>query len=251
MHQLAAAAILISLCLYPSPNAEAQGSISNRVEIPSSYAVFHGWPQLPECGMLGPAAGVAVRPRGNVVFRRANHVFQSATSSIRKRSRVPRCWCSTVPPDAFAHRGVRMSSGCPTAAVTPSNDREKVWSLEKAYWAYVQANQLGKYRTLWHSDFLGWPLSSPQPLRKDHITDWITAHTDKGEALKSYHLERLAIQLTGNLATVPDRVRLTWADKNGTADPSTNRIIHTWLRTTGGTWQIISGMSAPTDSEGH
>ena len=137
------------------------------------------------------------------------------------------------------------------SAATPPNDANKLWSLEKAYWEYVQANDLGKYRTLWHGDFLGWPQSSPEPLRKDHITDWITARTSKRERLKSYYLERLATQVTDNVATVTYRVRLTWADKNGAGQPSTIRIIHTWLRDARGTWRIISGMSAPTNADGH
>ena len=136
-------------------------------------------------------------------------------------------------------------------AAPPSSDTEKLWSLEKAYWQYVQANDLQNYGTLWHADFLGWPSVSPEPLRKDHITDWIKAHSSKGETLKSYELERLTTQVTGNLATVTYRVRLTWADKNGPGQPTTIRIIHTWVRDAGGTWQIISGMSAPTNAEGH
>ena len=61
-----------------------------------------------------------------------------------------------------------------------SADTEAVWSREKAYWQYVQANDLERYRTLWHADFLGWPSVSPEPRRKENITDWITAHTTKG-----------------------------------------------------------------------
>ena len=136
-------------------------------------------------------------------------------------------------------------------ALPASAEGEKIWSLEKAYWEYVQANDLQDYRTLWHADFLGWPSVSPEPLRKEHITDWITAHTSKDEALKSYNLERLTTQVTGNFATVTYRVCLTWADKNGAGRPATFRIIHTWLHTADGTWQIISGMSAPTNTEGH
>jgi ketosteroid isomerase-like protein len=136
-------------------------------------------------------------------------------------------------------------------AALPSADEEKVWSLEKAYWEYVKGNDLQTYRTLWHADFLGWPNMNPEPVRKDHITDWITTHTSKGQTVKSYDLERLTTQVTDNLATVTYRVRLTWADKNGAGKPATLRIIHTWLRTASGTWQIISGMSAPTNAEGH
>jgi ketosteroid isomerase-like protein len=135
-------------------------------------------------------------------------------------------------------------------AAAPS-DADKVWALEEAYWQYVQANDLQGYSTLWRADFLGWPSVSPEPLGKDHITDWITGHTNKGETLKSYDLEKLSIQVTGNIATTAYRLRQTWADKNGLAHTSVIRIIHTWLRDTGGSWQIISGMSAPANPEGH
>ena len=136
-------------------------------------------------------------------------------------------------------------------AAPSSADSDKLWSLEKAYWGYVQANDLKGYRSLWHTNFLGWPSVSPAPLRKDHITDWITAHTSKGERLKSYDLEQLDTQTTGDVATTTYRVRSTWADTAGAEQSSTIRIIHTWVRQPGGTWQIISGMSAPTNGEGH
>jgi hypothetical protein len=70
----------------------------------------------------------------------------------------------------------------------------------------VHANDLQNYRTLWHADFLGWPSLSPEPLRKNHITDWITDHSSKGETL-TYNLERLTTQVTDNFATVTYRVR--------------------------------------------
>ncbi len=135
---------------------------------------------------------------------------------------------------------------------TPSVDADKLWSLEQAYWQYVQAKDFEQYRTLWNANFLGWPSVSPEPLGKDHITDWITIHTEKGETLKSYDLERLTTRITGNAATVTYRARLIWADKNGTAgQPAVIRIIHTWVRQEDGSWQIISGMSAPANAEGH
>lgn len=132
-----------------------------------------------------------------------------------------------------------------------SADEEKVWSLEQDYWHFVQANDLDHYRGLWHPQFIGWPLMSPQPVRKDHITDWLTAHISKGDALKSYHLERLTSQVLDNLATTTYRLTAVWVGKDGKEQPATTRIIHTWLRNANGTWEIISGMSAPTNAEGH
>ena len=148
---------------------------------------------------------------------------------------------------ACAVIGVLLS---PCVFAATSADSEEVWSLETAYWEYVKANDLEKYRGLWHENFLGWPSVSPEPLRKDHITDWITFRTSKGETLKSYDLERLTAQVTRDVATVTYRVRYTFADKNGAGQPSQVRIIHTWLRSQEGKWQIISCMSAPTNAEG-
>ena len=137
----------------------------------------------------------------------------------------------------------------PLFAQQASTAENQLWSLEEAYWKYVQTNDLEKYRSLWHADFLGWPLSSPEPAHKAQITDWITAHTSKGETLQSYKIERLTTQVTGAYATTTYRVRLTWAD--GVGKPGTLRILHTWVSNGEGQWQIISGMSAPTNAEGH
>ena len=126
----------------------------------------------------------------------------------------------------------------------------QVWNLEKAYWEYVKTNDLEKYRALWHEDFLGWPFVSSAPLRKDHITDWITSNTSKGVRLQSYSIERLAIHVTGDVAIDHYRIKATWANNEG-AEVRTDafRITHTWIRTRDN-WQIIGGMSAPVNSEG-
>jgi ketosteroid isomerase-like protein len=139
----------------------------------------------------------------------------------------------------------------PLFAGQPSADERAVWSFEDTYWQYVQTNDLEHYRTLWHNDFLGWPLSNPEPVHKEHITDWITAHTSNGESLKSYDLERLAAQATSNYVTVAYRTRMTWIGKDGTEKSSTIRVVHTWLREAGGKWQIISGMAASPNAQGH
>ena len=136
-------------------------------------------------------------------------------------------------------------------ASQPSADEKEVWSLENSYWRYVQANDLDRYRTLWHADFLGWPLSSPEPVRKERITDWITAHTSTGEMLKSYDLQRLAAQASGDHVTVTYRVHMTWVNKDGVDQPGNLRVIHTWVRNASHKWQIISGMAAPPNAQGH
>ena len=130
------------------------------------------------------------------------------------------------------------------------NEQAQIWNLEKAYWEYVKANDLEKYRALWHENFLGWPFVSPTPVRKDHITNWITSNTSKGITLQSYSMEQLAIQVTGDIAMDYYRIRATWANGAG-AEVKTDRlrITHTWIRTHG-TWQIIGGMSSPLTATG-
>jgi ketosteroid isomerase-like protein len=131
-----------------------------------------------------------------------------------------------------------------------AKDEAQVWNLEKAYWESVKANDLEKYRALWHEDFLGWPFVSSTPVRKDHITDWITANTSKGVKLQSYSIEQLAIQVTGDIAINHYRIKLNWANGEG-AEARTDalRITHTWIRGHG-TWQILGGMSAPVNEKG-
>ena len=126
----------------------------------------------------------------------------------------------------------------------------QVWQLEKAYWEYVKANDLDKYRALWHENFLGWPFISSTPVHKDHITDWITTNTSKGIKLRSYSIEQLAIQVTGDVAVDYYRITASWANGKGAEIRIDRlRITHTWIRA-GGTWQIIGGMSSPVNADG-
>ena len=134
--------------------------------------------------------------------------------------------------------------------LAPGTDETQIWDLEKAYWEYVKANDLEKYRALWHERFLGWPYSSSSPVHKDHITDWIAANTLKGVKLQSYELEQVAIQITGNIAADHYRIKMTWSGPGPTdIKTETLRIHHTWIRA-GETWQILAGMSAPVNGDG-
>jgi ketosteroid isomerase-like protein len=132
-----------------------------------------------------------------------------------------------------------------------SKDEDQIWNSEKAYWEYVKANDLEKYRALWRDDFVGWPSVSPEPVHKDHITDWITDNTAKGLKLQSYSIEERAVHVTGDVAIDHYRIKANWAkgDSNQVTRTDTVRITHTWLRTNG-TWQILGGMSAPVNAEG-
>src|SRR5207253_6010052 len=125
-----------------------------------------------------------------------------------------------------------------------SKDEETLWNLERAYWRYVQDNDLSAYSNLWHKDFLGWPSVNAAPVHRDHITDWITAQTSKGLVFKTGEFKPAAIHVTGDVALVCYWITFKWLDKDGNGTARTLRITHAWLKT-GNDWRIIGGMSMP------
>ena len=127
-------------------------------------------------------------------------------------------------------------------------DEETIWSRERAYWRYVEHNDLALYSDLWHENFLGWPAISSAPVRKDHITDWITSATSKGLAFKLGEFKPGAIQVSGDVAFACYWIAFRWVDTRGTGEAHTLRITHAWLRT-GKDWRIIGGMSMPEPEE--
>jgi ketosteroid isomerase-like protein len=130
------------------------------------------------------------------------------------------------------------------SSVAQQTENEKaVWKLENNYWEYVKALDMDNYKALWHENFVGWPYSSSQPARKDHITDWIKAHTDKGATLAWFELKPADSRATENFVVTEYWLTSLWADKAGHGEPLTTRVTHTWIKTANG-WQIIGGMSA-------
>ena len=124
-----------------------------------------------------------------------------------------------------------------------SENEQAVWKLEHEYWRHVQDNDLPAYLALWHKDFLGWPFVSAAPVRKDHITDWITSNTSKGLTFKPIELEPAGIQMTGDIAVAYYWMTYKWLDKDGKGASVSVRVTHTWLKD-GKDWRIIGGMSA-------
>jgi ketosteroid isomerase-like protein len=129
-----------------------------------------------------------------------------------------------------------------TGFAQQSADEDAVWKLEHSYWEFVKAQDVAGYKALWHENFVGWPSFSPQPLRKDHVADWMTSYQAKGLRLKSYSLKPAASQATGQLVVVYYQITTEWTGPNAPETSETLRAMHTWLRGDKG-WQIISGMS--------
>jgi ketosteroid isomerase-like protein len=137
-----------------------------------------------------------------------------------------------------------FATAAPALLSETSADEQTLWSLERAYWRYVENNDLAAYSDLFHKDFLGWPAISSVPLRKDHITDWITFNTRNGGTFKTWEFKPAAIQVIGNVAFVCYWITFNWLDVETSGPPRTLRITHAWLRS-GKDWRIIGGMSTP------
>jgi hypothetical protein len=136
-----------------------------------------------------------------------------------------------------------LCSVIPSVAQDADNEHA-VWKLENAYWEYVKALDMDRYKALFHENFVGWPYSNSQPARKNHMTDWIKTHTDKGAILAWFELKPAESQAAEDIVVVDYWVTSLWADKAGHGEPFTQRVTHTWIKTTT-RWQIIGGMSAP------
>ena len=121
-------------------------------------------------------------------------------------------------------------------------DEQAVWKLEHEYWRFVEANDLNSYRGLWHDDFLGWPSMDEAPVRKVHITGWITSQTAKGLAFKLTNFKEGDLQVTGDDAVTCYWVTHSWLDAAGNGESHTLRHLHAWRKTAAG-WRILGGMS--------
>lgn len=124
-----------------------------------------------------------------------------------------------------------------------SSEQEQVWSMEDEYWRVLSGLDRDGYIALWDENFVGWPYPVPDPVRKDAVRSNPFGLL-KDRKLEKVQLERKAIQAFGGLAVVYYIVTGTYVEKDGSAKVERLRITHTW-RKTGGTWLIISGMSAP------
>jgi ketosteroid isomerase-like protein len=127
-----------------------------------------------------------------------------------------------------------------------SPEEDAVWKLEHSCWEFVKARDLSSYSELWHDDFVAWPHINSRPVRKNQVTEWISANSAQGIRLESYSLKHADSQATENLVVVHYWLTSTWTskDKNVPTTPLTLRIMHTWIKSGKG-WRIITGMSTP------
>ena len=135
------------------------------------------------------------------------------------------------------------------SAQNKMNSEDQVWKMEESYWNYVKANNIEKYLTLWHEDWVGWPGFSTKPIDKSHISDWIPPlFADKSKQF-DYELKKMAVVSFGDDIVVTHYgVNILFVDKQTGKKTSSkwSKITHTWKRY-GDKWLIITGMSADLD----
>lgn len=139
---------------------------------------------------------------------------------------------------------VLAASGLAQAQEMSSVEQE-VWQMEEKYWKFAQSYDLQSYSALWHESFVGWPRAQATPVGKAKIGAWLVQHRDAGHSLQ-YELRRGAVRQVNGPVVVHYTATAKWIGKDGKTQTEESRITHTWLRD-GGSWKIITGMSAPVE----
>ena len=124
-----------------------------------------------------------------------------------------------------------------------ASDVDEVWAMEDAYWRYVKAGEVEKYRALWNDRFRGWPCHNEHPATKAEIGDWVREIRD-GKITFDYKLTREGASNVGGAVVVDYKTPMIWKYADGRVDGRTElwrKFTHTWLKV-GGKWQIIGGM---------
>jgi len=132
------------------------------------------------------------------------------------------------------------ATGCSTQQSSQFSE-EEIWKLEEDYIAnHGDANHaaiLSKY----HDDFLGWPQTASQPMRKGDMPESLQQNFPKPTD-NLIEIERGGIQLKENIAITQYTVNITTISEEGEEVKQSVRITHTWLREADG-WKILGGMS--------
>jgi ketosteroid isomerase-like protein len=130
------------------------------------------------------------------------------------------------------------------SGIEMSEEQRAVWTLEEAYWRFVQSGDVEAYETLWHDDFVGWPCHSRDPSDKSGIGSWVRDIRDNRWKLR-YQLEPLAFRSFDDVVVVHYAAEYVYDYGDGTSSGAGlwRKFIHVWKRA-GDDWKIISGMCA-------
>ena len=137
-----------------------------------------------------------------------------------------------------------LTVGVVAARFAPrTSDVDEVWAMEDAYWRYVKAGDVEKYRALWNDGFRGWPCHTEHPATKSTVTEWVQEIRD-GKITFDYKLTREGASNVGGVVVAFYQTPMIWKYADGRVDGRTElwrKFTHTWMKV-GGKWQIIGGM---------
>ncbi len=128
-----------------------------------------------------------------------------------------------------------------------SKAEAEVWQLEELYWQYLKKGNEAGYMGQWHADFLGWPISSDQPIDRSTVKEATAKFFDGTLTRVEYDLKAIGVRVFGKTAVIYAHCDWTEEDREGKKEEISVRYTHTWKKK-GGKWWIVGGMSAVPES---
>jgi ketosteroid isomerase-like protein len=118
---------------------------------------------------------------------------------------------------------------------------EGIWALEEAYFTNLYKADHEAVLALVHSQFLGWPDISPQPVDKEGSARFMKKLAPKPISC-TFRIERGSIRVLGDVALTQYAVHVNYGGAAPAAKTRSSRITHTWVKEGDG-WKLLGGMS--------
>jgi hypothetical protein len=146
-------------------------------------------------------------------------------------------WNARLIAGAVATGGLAFSAAGQAAELSASrSDIAKVWAQEDNYWRAVQQNRVDDYRSLFSSEFRGWPCDDPGTRKKSELS--MTAIQATGGSVA---IERQGQASRPGVVIVYYRTRATTNEADGSSKVIIRNFTHTWMEDRG-RWTIVGGM---------
>jgi hypothetical protein len=122
--------------------------------------------------------------------------------------------------------------------------KKSVWKLEETYWQFVKAGDVDHYRTLWHDDFIGWPVLRMDADRQGRRRQMGQRHSRQSLEVELFAQtsRREVIRRRGVVHYAAEYV-YDYGDGTTSGAGIWRKFTHTWMKA-GNSWQIIGGMCA-------
>jgi hypothetical protein len=130
-----------------------------------------------------------------------------------------------------------------TSTLSKSELEDEAWHMEELYWEYVQNSDTVTYKTLWHTNFIGYPSFGDGVSDKSKIASWIPDLHKDPDLKYSYKLHKKASNAIEDVVIVFYDTDYFWTNKeNQVVRKETYKFTHTWKKVEG-KWVILGGMA--------